>query len=44
MLVQKGANIHAKDPNGYSLLHLAAEKGEIEVVKDLLARGADINA
>lgn len=28
-LLEKGANLQAKDPNGYSILHLAAEKGNL---------------
>ena len=35
-LIAKGADIHTKDPNGYSVLHLAAEKGELAIVKDLV--------
>ena len=41
LLIKKGANIHVKDPNGYSVLHLAAEKGWLDVVKDLVERGGD---
>lgn len=29
LLAGKGANIHVKDPNGYTVLHLAAEKGDL---------------
>ena len=43
LLVSKGANIRVKDPNGFSILHLAAEKGELNFVKDLIERGADLN-
>ncbi len=44
LLITNGADINVKDPNGYSALHVAAEKGYLEVVKDLvLLRGADVN-
>ena len=27
ILIEKGADVNVKDPNGYSVLHVAAEKG-----------------
>lgn len=27
---------------GYSVLHVAAEKGDLEIVKDLVSRGANL--
>lgn len=42
-LIEKGADLHIKDPKGYSLLHLAAEKGNLELVKFLVGRGLDPN-
>jgi ankyrin repeat protein len=38
-LLEKGADIHVRDPHGYSTLHVAAEKGDLETVKDLVNRG-----
>lgn len=40
ILIEKGANVNVKDPNGYSALHVAAEKGQLKFVKDLVSRGA----
>lgn len=33
MAAPKPASINVKDPEGYSLLHLAAEKGNLKLVK-----------
>ena len=40
-LIQLGADINAKDNNGDTPIHLACEKGRMEVFKKLLASGAD---
>lgn len=29
LLIEKGANVNAKDTSGYSVLHVAAEKGDL---------------
>jgi ankyrin repeat protein len=42
-LIEKGANLETKDPKGYSLLQIAAEKGNLELVKFLIGRGLDLN-
>jgi ankyrin repeat protein/mono/diheme cytochrome c family protein len=46
LLLEKGADINAKDPQGRTLLILAAASDEmpVEVVKNLIARGVDVNA
>ncbi len=43
-LLDKGADINAKDKNGITALMLASSDGYRDIVKLLLARGADINA
>ena len=40
---QKPADVNTKDPQGYSALHVAAEKGNLKIVKELIEKGADIN-
>ena len=42
-LVKHGANIHLQDEDGDTCLHLAAEKGHVEVVSKLLALGEKEN-
>jgi ankyrin repeat protein len=44
LLLDKGAEVNAKNENGYTALIAAAEFGRTEIVKLLLDRGADINA
>jgi ankyrin repeat protein len=44
LLLKHGADINAKDANGNTPLHLAAEWGDPEIVSALLARGADARA
>ena len=39
-----GADIHAKNNNGWTPLYSASYKGHLEVVKYLKSVGADINA
>jgi ankyrin repeat protein len=43
-LIEKGAEIDAKDKSEKTALHLASEKGYFEVVKSLVEKEADINA
>jgi len=43
-LVEKGADINAKDEKGNTPLHLAAYNGFTETVRLLVDKGADINA
>lgn len=44
LLLDKGANINARDKHDYTALIFAASKGHAEVVKILLERGADLKA
>lgn len=42
-LLESGADIHAKDKNGFSILMHAARTGNVTVVKTLVSHGADVN-
>jgi len=44
ILLAHGADVKAKNNNGWTPLRYAAESGSGEVVKLLLAKGADVNA
>jgi ankyrin repeat protein len=44
LLIDEGAKVTGKDPTGQTALHIAAEAGDIETVKLLIAKGADVNA
>ncbi|QRM15421.1 ankyrin repeat protein [Mudlarkpox virus] len=44
LLLERGANIEAKDDNGYTVLFNAAKKGKTHLVKFLLEHGADIKS
>ncbi len=44
LLLDKGAELHAKDPNGNTALHLAAYFGKEDAVKILLERKAAVDA
>jgi ankyrin repeat protein len=43
VLIDAGANINAKTPEGDSALHIAAFAGKLDVVKLLAKNGADLN-
>jgi ankyrin repeat protein len=43
MILDKGANVNAKNRFGQTALMSAAEAGHLEVVKVLLAKGANVN-
>jgi ankyrin repeat protein len=42
-LIEKGADINAKDEDEKTALHLASEKGYFEIAQSLLKQGADID-
>ena len=42
-LLEGGANLDTRDRAGNSLLHLAAQQGDLRVTKALLAKGVDAN-
>ena len=44
LLLDKGADLHAKDKHGWSILHYAVCYGNEEILEYLLNRGADIHA
>ncbi|BAA89654.1 gp29 [Wolbachia phage WO] len=44
LLVEKGANVNAADVEGYTALHLAVTEKRLEIVRELIKSGADINA
>jgi ankyrin repeat protein len=43
-LLNQGANINAKDNNGYQAIHRVAEEGSVPALEFLLNRGAKVNA
>lgn len=43
LLIEKGADVNAKDSNGSTALIMAAEKGHKEVIALLIEQGADVN-
>ncbi len=43
-LVEQGADVNAKDEDGWTVLHAVDEGGNLEVVKYLVEQGADVNA
>ena len=44
LLIQKQAEVGATDQNGWTALHMAAAKGNLEQVTALFEAGADVNA
>ena len=44
LLIAKGADVKAKSNGGATALHYAAVLGNAELIKTLLAKGADVNA
>jgi ankyrin repeat protein len=43
-LLNKGANVNAKDKDGVTAMMWASEKGQTEIVNILLSKGAEVNA
>ncbi|XP_031787344.1 putative ankyrin repeat protein RF_0381 isoform X2 [Nasonia vitripennis] len=43
LLIARGANVHLKNPDGLSPLHIASNKGLIDTAKKLLDAGANVN-
>jgi ankyrin repeat protein len=42
-LIAQHADVNQRDENGWTPLHMAADKGELDIVKLLVANGADVN-
>ena len=43
-LIEAGADVNAKEDDGWTPLHHCAQKGHLEVVRVLIEKGADVNA
>ena len=43
-LIERGADVRARGPNGWTALHVAAMRGHKQVVRALLTKGADAGA
>ena len=43
-MLNYGVDVNARDSNGATPLHEAARQGKIELARDLVKRGADVNA
>ena len=44
MLISKNANINAENESGWTVLHCAVVGGHKEITKQLIDKGADVNA
>jgi ankyrin repeat protein len=44
LVEELGANVNARDHNGYTPLHHAAARGDNELIKYLVSKGADVKA
>jgi hypothetical protein len=42
LMVSKGVDIYAADDDGKTAIHMACEKGQLDVVKHMVKRGADV--
>ncbi|KTD83075.1 ankyrin repeat domain-containing protein [Legionella waltersii] len=43
LFISKGFGINEQDSNGYTLLHIASMRGDLDAIKYLMARKADVN-
>lgn len=44
LIEEMGADVNARDDGGYTPLHHAAARGDVEVIKYLVSKGADVKA
>ena len=42
-LIEKNANVHAKNKNGKTPMHISASGGYLQLTNTLLKKGADVN-
>jgi ankyrin repeat protein len=43
-LIEKGADVNAKNKSGWTALHFASSEGQLKIVQCLMEEGANINA
>jgi ankyrin repeat protein len=44
MLIERGADVTAQNNDGETPLHLALQRGQVDVARMLIERGADVTA
>ncbi len=42
LVEEMGADVNARDANGYTALHHAASRGDVEMIRYLIEKGADV--
>ena len=42
LVEEMGADVNARDANGYTALHHAASRGDVEMIRYLVEKGADV--
>jgi ankyrin repeat protein len=44
LLIERGADVNARQHGGWTTLHAAAQNGDVEMIQMLIAAGADVSA